>query len=381
MLDQRKELAQGLVEVGAILRGGAVQVGQGQIAQVLQAVAAGVDVAGVDRHVAQLRARLDVEQEDQPVDQAHTFGAELARIERFDGAGIAEAVVLDQLSGGLVAELLDGLAQGVFQVRADAGVVLVGFGVEAIQQAALLGVCARTRTEGVAMQQRDTGIQRGRQATTEDLAEIEAQDAVAGPLEAVDQHPLQLTDQQHEARRMIGREQVAREQLGERAGAALVLPEIGRRQFLDAQVLGAEGALQRVGDGIIRTHLLRRIEGRDDDQLGQAGQSRTGTRTGNRTRTGAISWAYPAADGGPDRERLAGVPFQLVRVERIAKCPEQALMQAAVPLQSRGEELIGIRRGSPCPCPCICSCRSGIGCQHGCRGIAGMVLKECLGQA
>ena len=110
MLDQRKELAQGLVEVGAVLRGGAVQVGQGQVAQVLQAVAAGVDVAGVDRHVAQLRARLDVEQEDQPVDQAHAFGAELAFVETLEAAGVAVAMLGDELTRGLVAELLDGLA-------------------------------------------------------------------------------------------------------------------------------------------------------------------------------------------------------------------------------------------------------------------------------
>jgi hypothetical protein len=62
-----------LVEIVTVLRLGRVQVGQGEVAQVLQTVAAGVDIAPVDGRGAQLGAGLDVEQEDQPLHQYYSL--------------------------------------------------------------------------------------------------------------------------------------------------------------------------------------------------------------------------------------------------------------------------------------------------------------------
>jgi len=62
-----------LVEIVTVLRLGRVQVGRGEVARVLQTVAAGVDIAPVYGHVGQLRAGLDVEQEDQSLHQYYSL--------------------------------------------------------------------------------------------------------------------------------------------------------------------------------------------------------------------------------------------------------------------------------------------------------------------
>ena len=71
--DQPKELPQSLVEVEAFARVGRVHRLIREIAQVLQAVALEIRLAGLDRHVAQLRACLDIEQKEQPVDHAQAL--------------------------------------------------------------------------------------------------------------------------------------------------------------------------------------------------------------------------------------------------------------------------------------------------------------------
>jgi hypothetical protein len=61
-------------------------------------------------------------------------------------------MVLDQLPDRLVAEQLDGIAQGVFEVFADRGVALVGLGIQGVEQSfTTLGA------EGLSVQQGDAG--------------------------------------------------------------------------------------------------------------------------------------------------------------------------------------------------------------------------------
>jgi hypothetical protein len=136
--DQAEQAAQGGVEIKAVTRMGRVERLHLQLAQGFQAVALEVDLALGDGHIAQLGPGLDVEHEQQPVDHAQAFQAEVGRVELVFAAeeaffGIRR--LFAQLVGGLVAQQLDGFAQGVFKVFAHAKGVFVGVFVQAFQQA------------------------------------------------------------------------------------------------------------------------------------------------------------------------------------------------------------------------------------------------------
>jgi hypothetical protein len=88
-----------------------------------------IDQAPFDRHVAQLGPRFDVEHEEQAVDHAQAFEAEVGRVELVFAAEKAFFGVrrlLAQLVGGFVAQQFDGFAQGVLEVFAHAKGVFVG---------------------------------------------------------------------------------------------------------------------------------------------------------------------------------------------------------------------------------------------------------------
>ena len=197
-----EQAAQGEVEVFALAR---LLGGQGlefEVAQALQAVAFEVDLAFVDGHIAQLGPRLDVEHEQQAVHHAQAFEAEhagvelvLARVHAF----FAAAGLFVELAGGFVTQQLNGFAQGVFQILADAKGVFVGVFVQALQQAV-----AFAGGQAVLVQERGAGFEGVGVFAVEDVGPVEAQGAVVGPFVAVEQQPFVQAQQQHVARGLVG---------------------------------------------------------------------------------------------------------------------------------------------------------------------------------
>ena len=153
---QPEQPAQRRVEIQAVPSVGRVERLHLQLAQALQAVALEVDLAFADRHVAEFGPRLDVEHEQQPVHHAQAFQAEVAGVELIlaaEEAFLRVGCLLPQLGGGFIAKQLNGFAQGVFQVLADAERVLCGreldghpFRCVAASHAPELGVQARSRS-------------------------------------------------------------------------------------------------------------------------------------------------------------------------------------------------------------------------------------------
>ena len=208
---QLEEPAQGGVEVDAFAGLRRVERLQFEVAQAFQAVALEVDVAFGDGHVAEFRARLDVEQKEQAVDQAQTFQAEVAGVELVlaaEKAFLGVGGLLAQLAGGFVAQHLDGFAQCVLEVFANAEGVFVGVFVQAFQQAP-----ARARGEAVLVQQRGRGLEGVGVLAVENIRPIETQRPVVGPLVAVEQQPFVQPAEQHIARRRIGSKDHVREQV------------------------------------------------------------------------------------------------------------------------------------------------------------------------
>ena len=166
-----------------------------QIAQMFQAVALAVRL-GVHGGVAELRARLDVEQEQQAVHVAQGFLAQLPR----------ELVVepvhpllanLAQVPDGLVADKLDGFAQRVLEVGGDGEGVPVAVVVKAVEQAhAFVGHQAFT------VQKCGSRLQGGCLAPAHDVVEDEAEQAVVGPLAPFEQQDLARREENHPTRGM-----------------------------------------------------------------------------------------------------------------------------------------------------------------------------------
>ena len=227
-----------------------------QIAQRLQAIALEVDLALADGHVAQLGPGLDVEHEEQAVDQAQALEAEFARVQRI-GAGVdallAAAGLLVQLARGLVAQDLDGLAQRVLEVFADAEGVAVGVLVQGLQQAG-----AGARGQAFAVQQRSGSLQGGAVLAVEDLGPVEAQRAVVGPLVAVQQQPVGRPGQDEVARGRIGAEHGVTDQVN----PARLGQRVGHGQA--AVVQRIEGLVER---GLVFQAVAGGVEGGDDHQV------------------------------------------------------------------------------------------------------------------
>ncbi len=253
-MDEAEQGLQGVVEIAAILLALGGERDQLQFAQGFEAVAAVIDGVA-DGSVAQLRAGLDVEQEQQAVHVAQAFDGELFRVEfvlAAEDAFLSLARLGDELAGGFVAEQLDGLAQRVFEVFGDAIGVLVGVLVEGVEQRlALVGEHAG------AVQQDADGFQGVGFAAAEQLQPVEAQQAALGELGAVEQQPLAGADQQHPARRMG----LAVDGAGDEVLPVLALERLGDGGSAEAaQLLVVDGERQRVGV------LLVAGEGFDDPQ-------------------------------------------------------------------------------------------------------------------
>lgn len=102
----------------AVLVGG--QGGEFQVAQHLQAVAAQIGVGTADGDIAQFRAGLDVEEEEEPVHEPQALQGECPGVERLVAA--EDALFLfaglgDEGPGGGVAQELHRLLEGVLEVR------------------------------------------------------------------------------------------------------------------------------------------------------------------------------------------------------------------------------------------------------------------------
>ena len=313
---QSEQAAQGDIEVLALP---GPRVGQGpelQVAQALQAVALEVDLALLDGHVAQLGAGLDVEEEQQPIDQAQAFQAQVGGVELVlaaEKALLGRGGLLAQLDGGLVAQQFDGLAQGVFQVLADAEGVLVGVVVQAFEQAG-----AFAGGQAVLVQQDGAGLEGVGVLAVEDVGPGKAQGAVVGPLVAVEQQPLVQPQQQDKARRLVGAEDGLRQQFGPGQVAHALGPG------LVAVMEGGELVVEQV------LALGPRLVGRDEGQ----------------------ALAPPV----PDRQRQPGDPLMQARRggrRRVAQGLEQPGLQLGeglparlgllppLPLAAQGEPALG----------------------------------------
>ena len=271
LVDQREHALQAVVEVAPLpaLVGG--QAHHLQVAQALQAVAL---APGVVAHgqVAQLRARLDVEQEEDAVHGAQALPGELLRVQGVLAAVdplLAAAGLLDQLLGGLVAQQLDGLAQGVLEVVGDGEGVLVAVLVQAVQAALARVALLIDGRQALAVQQHGGGLEGAIVAAAEDLLPVEAQHAVLGPLVAVDEDALAVRKQQHPARRaLVMRRDLAKHRLVEDLVPALPRQgvEVGA---LAEELPGVQGERERV------LALVFRVQGAEHPEfVAQGGEHR-----------------------------------------------------------------------------------------------------------
>ena len=226
--DQPEQGLDAVVQVVAVQGLLAGQAHHLQVAQPFQAVALAVRL-GLDRRVAEVGPRLDVEQEQQPVHVAQGLEAELAG-QRFVEPVDAVPGDLAEIPDRLVADQLDRFAQRVLQILGDRERVLVAVVVQAVEQArALLG------QQAFAVQQGGGGLQRVVLAASEHVVEVEAQQPVVGPLAALDQDHVARGEQDDPARRM----RLAEDAAGDDVAPALPKQRLGRRRL--AVVLGGMG--------------------------------------------------------------------------------------------------------------------------------------------
>ena len=136
--NQAEQLPDAVVQVVAVQGFRAGQPHQLQVPQALQAVALAVRLR-VQGRVAEFRARLDVEQEQQAVHVAQGLQAEL--LGQLLVGTVVELVLGDfaQVADGFVADQFDALAQGVLQVFGNGEGVLVAVVVQAVEQALVGG--------------------------------------------------------------------------------------------------------------------------------------------------------------------------------------------------------------------------------------------------
>ncbi len=224
LVDHAEEAAQAVVDVEALARLFGLEVVEAvELAQALQGVALAVGV-GAHGGVAELGAGLDVEEEEQAVHEAQALEGELLGVDLLAEDALARD--LAAVADGLVADGFDGGAQGVLQVFADGVGVLVGAVVEGVDEGRSGG-----GGQGVAVEEGDHRLQGARLAAAEELVEVEAQEALLGPLAAVGQDELAFAQDEHEARRLLE---------GEGGGDEVFDGGAGRGQRA-GQARGAEG--------------------------------------------------------------------------------------------------------------------------------------------
>jgi len=251
--DEAEEHADGVVEEEAVTRFVGGQRGHFQLAQGIEAVAAAIGIV-VHRQVAELLGPgFEVEEEQKAVEVAQSLLAELAGQV---GIALVDLVVpfFHQITDGLVANQLNGLACGIFEILGNGEGVPVGVLVERIEQRG-----AGFGADMLAVQQRGHGLEGGGLAAFEDLTQIEAQQPLLAPFAAVHQHQrIEVADQQP-ARRFGQGEDLAGDD-GFDIGA-------GKQQFgvgLGRVLRWDEGVIQRVG------YILRLAGGHQDPEPGRA---------------------------------------------------------------------------------------------------------------
>ena len=188
--DQPEQGLHALVDVPAVQGLAAGEAHQLEIAEMLEAVALAVGL-GVHRGVAELRAGLDVEQEEQAIHVTQGFEAESP------GEGVVEAVHplladLAEVPDGLVSDELDALPECMLEVRRDSEGVLVAVVVQGVVQARALG-----GEKAVVVEEGGGGVEGRRLAAAEDVVENETQQAVVGPLAPFEQQDLAGGEEHH----------------------------------------------------------------------------------------------------------------------------------------------------------------------------------------
>ena len=174
------------------------------VAQGLEAVAGAVLLA-LQRRVAQLGPRLDVQHEQQAVEVAEALAGQLAREILAEHLFMAD---LAQVPDCLVSEQLHRFAHAEFQILGHREGVLVRVLVERVEERDAI-----RRAEAVGMQQRRHRPERRRVAPREDLREIEPEQSLLAPLRAIDQSHLVGAVHEHPPRRLIGAKHQPRDHL------------------------------------------------------------------------------------------------------------------------------------------------------------------------
>ena len=85
-----------------------------KIAQRFQTVALQIGFGG-HRRIAQLRARFDIEQEQQTIHIPQAFAAQLIRVNS-SFPGVIGQLVVDEITHRFIAQQLNALTQGIFQI-------------------------------------------------------------------------------------------------------------------------------------------------------------------------------------------------------------------------------------------------------------------------
>ena len=229
-----------------------------QVAQVLQSVALAVGVRAHGR-VAQLRARLDVEQEEQPVHVAQALSAQgtgqgVVQVEQLVVAHFAH------VADDLVADQLDRLPKRVLQVLGHGEGVLVAVLVQAVQQAMALPVRGQ---QAVAVEQDGGRLERGVVPAAQDLGQVEAQHPVVRPLAALHQQRLAERQQQYPARRMV---------LAEHAAGRDLLPALVQQRRQRGRLAVELGRMRLERERVVA--LRGNVVGFQHQQLGRGAQHR-----------------------------------------------------------------------------------------------------------
>ena len=162
LADQPEQGLDAVVQVVAVQGLLARQAHHLEVAQPFEAVALPVRLR-VDRRVAEVGPRFDVEEEEQPVHVAETLQAEFAR-ERIVEPVDAVLGHLAEVPDRLVADELDGFAKRVLEVLGDREGVLVAVLVQVVEQARAL-----VRKQAFAVKQGGSGLQGVVLAAAEDV--------------------------------------------------------------------------------------------------------------------------------------------------------------------------------------------------------------------
>ena len=204
--DQAEQLLETLLDVTAFPCGAGREPRQFHVPQPFHAVTLPVGVR-VDRGVAELRSRLDIEQEQQAVHVPQALQAQLLGRSSASAGCLGE--IVPQRADSFVAEQFDRLAQGVLEVGRNSNRVPVAVLVQPVQQSR---PCPWH--EGLAMEQGRRGLEGRVLPAAQNLPDVEPQQAVVSPFPAFQKHRLAAGEDQDPAWRPIVREHPSGYDLG-----------------------------------------------------------------------------------------------------------------------------------------------------------------------